>query len=168
MSRTRHTIARLNDLSHEEFARVCGPVFEGSPWIAAEAAAQRPFADFDVLLRALCDCARSSTPERQLELIRAHPDLAGRLTLTAESKREQSSAGLDALTQEEMELFRFRNESYRNRFGFPFVICARLNKKDAILAALDRRLTHSRDEEIRVALEEIFKIAALRLRDIVI
>jgi len=75
---------------------------------------------------------------------------------------------LDALTQEEMELFRFRNESYRNRFGFPFVICARLNKKDAILAAFDRRLTHSRDEEIRVALEEIFKIAALRLRDIVI
>jgi 2-oxo-4-hydroxy-4-carboxy-5-ureidoimidazoline decarboxylase len=168
MSRTRHTIAQLNDLSHEEFARVCGPVFESSPWIAAETAAQRPFTDFDVLLRALCNCVRSATPERRLELIRAHPDLVGRLTLTAESRREQSSAGLDALTQEEMELFRLRHESYRNRFGFPFVICARLNNKDAILAAFDQRLTNSRDEEIRAALEEIFKIASLRLRDIVI
>jgi OHCU decarboxylase len=168
MSRTRHTIARLNDLSHEEFARVCGPVFERSPWIAAETAAQRPFADCDVLLRALCDRVRSAKPEQQLELIRAHPDLVGRLTLTAESQREQSTAGLDALTQQEIELFRLRNESYRNRFGFPFVICARLNKKDAILAAFDKRLMNSRDEEIRVALEEIFKIAALRLRDIVI
>ena len=168
MSRTGHSIVQLNELSHEEFARVCGPVFEGSPWIAAQAAPKRPFADFDDLLRALCDCVRSSTPERQLELIRAHPDLVGRFTLTAESEREQSSAGLDALTQAEIELFRFRNKSYRERFGFPFVICARLNKKDAILAAFERHLTHSRDEEIRVALEEIFKIAALRLRDLII
>jgi OHCU decarboxylase len=168
MSLTRHTIAQLNGLSHEEFTRVCGPVFESSPWIAAETAAQRPFADFDMLLCALCDRVRSSTPERQLELIRAHPDLVGRLTLTAESRREQSSAGLDALTQGEIELFRLRNESYRNRFGFPFVICARLNKKEAILAAFDKRLPNSREEEIHVALEEIFKIAALRLRDIII
>jgi OHCU decarboxylase len=168
MSRTRHTIARLNDLSHEEFTRVCGPVFEGSPWIAAETAAHRPFADFDGLLRALCDRVRSAAPERQLDLIRAHPDLAGRLNLTAESQLEQSSAGLDALTPEDIELFRLRNESYRSRFGFPFVICARLNKKDTILAAFDKRLTNSHKEEIRVALEEIFKIAALRLRDIVI
>jgi 2-oxo-4-hydroxy-4-carboxy-5-ureidoimidazoline decarboxylase len=168
MSQTRHTMASLNGLSHEEFARVCGPVFESSPWIAAETAAQRPFADFDVLLRALCDRVRSASLQRQLALIRAHPDLVGRLTLTAESQHEQSSAGLDALTREEIELFRLRNESYRNRFGFPFVICARLNKKDAILAAFDQRLAHSREEEIRAALGEIFKIAALRLRDIVI
>jgi 2-oxo-4-hydroxy-4-carboxy-5-ureidoimidazoline decarboxylase len=168
MSQTRYTIARLNDLSHEEFTGVCGPVFEHSPWIAAEAAARRPFADFDALLGALCDRVRSSQPERQLELIRAHPDLVGRLTLTAESRREQSCAGLDALTPEEIGVFRLRNESYRNRFGFPFVICARLNNKDAILAALDKRLTNSPREEIRAALEEVFKIATLRLRDIVI
>lgn len=168
MSQSRHTIAQLNGLSHDEFTRVCGPVFESSPWIAAETAARRPFADFDALLRALCDRVRSSPPERQLALICAHPDLVGRMTLTAESQREQSSAGLTALAQEEIELFRVRNESYRNRFGFPFVICARLNKKDAILAAFDKRLNNSREEEIRVALEEIFKIAALRLRDIVI
>src|SRR5271154_1652770 len=124
-----HTMARLNVLSHEEFARVCGPVFENSPWIAAETAAQRPFADFDALLRALCDRVRSAAPDRQLALIRAHPDLVGRLTLTAESQREQASAGLDALTPEEIELFRARNEAYRSRFGFPFIICARLNKK---------------------------------------
>jgi OHCU decarboxylase len=168
MSRTRHTIARLNDLSHEEFTRVCGPVFEGSPWIAAETAALRPFADFEAVLRALCDRVRSSPVERQLELIRAHPDLAGRLPLTPESRREQSAAGLEALAPGEIERFRIANESYRNRFGFPFVICARLAQRDAILAAFEERLTHPREVEIRVALEEVFKIAALRLRDIVI
>ena len=168
MSQTRHTMASLNGLSHEEFGRACGPVFESSPWIAAETAAQRPFADFDALLRALCGRVRSAAPERQLALICAHPDLVGRMTLTAESQREQASAGLTALTPEEIELFRARNESYRNRFGFPFVICARLNKKEAILAAFDQRLPHSREEEIEAALEEIFKIAALRLRDIVV
>jgi OHCU decarboxylase len=161
-------MARLNDLSHEEFARVCGPVFEKSAWIAAETAAQRPFADFDALLRGLCDRVRWATPQRQLELIRAHPDLVGRLTLTAESQREQSTAGLDALTPEEIEIFRLRNESYRKRFGFPFVICARLNKKNAILTAFDQRLMNSREQEIQIALEEIFKIAALRLRDIIL
>jgi 2-oxo-4-hydroxy-4-carboxy-5-ureidoimidazoline decarboxylase len=168
MSRDRHTIAQLNDMSHEEFARVCGPVFEQSPWIAAATATQRPFAHMAALLRALCDGVRSAGPERQLELIRAHPDLSERVaTLTAESRREQASAGLDALTREKVEFFRRQNEAYRSRFGFPFVICARLNKKEAMLASLEKRLRHSREEEIRAALEEIYQIAALRLSDIV-
>jgi 2-oxo-4-hydroxy-4-carboxy-5-ureidoimidazoline decarboxylase len=161
-------MTQLNGLSHEEFTGVCGPVFESSPWVAAETAAQRPFADGDALWRALCDRVRAATPERQLELIRAHPDLVGRMTLTAESRHEQSSAGLDALTPEEIALFRRRNESYRSRFGFPFVLCARLHGKDAILAAFDKRLANSREEEIRAALQEIFKIASLRLRDIIL
>jgi 2-oxo-4-hydroxy-4-carboxy-5-ureidoimidazoline decarboxylase len=161
-----HTIAQLNGLSHEEFARVCGPVFEKSPRFAAEAASRRPFSSFEELLGVLRDCVRSSTVERQLELIRSHPDLVGRMTLTAESQREQTSAGLDALAPGEIELFRQRNEAYRSRFGFPFIICARLNKKEAILAAFEKRLTNSRDDEIRAALDEIFKIAELRLRDL--
>jgi 2-oxo-4-hydroxy-4-carboxy-5-ureidoimidazoline decarboxylase len=87
--------------------------------------------------------------------------------LTAESAREQASAGLNQLSPEEIALFQRHNAAYREKFGFPFVICARLNKKDAILEGFERRLPHSRGEEIQTALEEIFKIAALRLRDLV-
>ena len=86
----------------------------------------------------------------------------------AEIQIDGKQGELTALPPGEIEQFRLRNETYRHRFGFPFVICARLNKKDAILAAFDRRLLHSREEEIGAALGEIFKIAALRLRDIVI
>jgi 2-oxo-4-hydroxy-4-carboxy-5-ureidoimidazoline decarboxylase len=167
MGLTRHTIAALNGLSHEEFAALCGPVFEKSPWFAAEAASRRPFADFDAMVAAFCDCVRAATPGRQLELIRAHPDLVGRMTLTAESQREQAAAGLVSLSTGEIALFRKHNEAYRSRFGFPFIICARLNKKEAILTAFEKRLPNSRETEIHTALDEIFKIAALRLRDLV-
>jgi len=99
-------------------------------------------------------------------MIRAHPDLVGRAALTAESAREQAGAGLNQLSPEEIALFQRHNAAYREKFGFPFVICARLNKKEAILAGFERRLPHSREQEIQAALEEIFKIAELRLRDL--
>jgi 2-oxo-4-hydroxy-4-carboxy-5-ureidoimidazoline decarboxylase len=91
--------------------------------------------------------------------------LAG--TLTAASTSEQASAGLDKLTAEEVAAFKKFNQAYREKFGFPFVICARLNKKAAILNGFRTRMNHSKEEEIKAALEEIFKIADFRLRDIV-
>jgi len=153
-------------MSHEDFVRACGPVFEKSPWIAAAVAEQRPFQNFGALLQALCDRVRAGTPDEQLSLIRAHPDLAGRMTLTTESQREQAAGGLTALTASEIELFRSQNEAYRRRFGFPFIICARLNQKDTILAGFGERLKNSPEKELQAALEEIFKIAELRLRDL--
>jgi 2-oxo-4-hydroxy-4-carboxy-5-ureidoimidazoline decarboxylase len=163
----RLSMADLNRLPPEEFVRVIGPVFEQSPWIAGAAAARRPFASFDQLHVALCETVRHAPEETQLALIRAHPDLVGRAALTAESTREQAGAGLNQLSPEEIALFQRHNTAYRAKFGFPFVICARLNKKDAILAGFEQRLPHSRAQEIQAALEEIFKIAGLRLRDIV-
>jgi 2-oxo-4-hydroxy-4-carboxy-5-ureidoimidazoline decarboxylase len=162
----RHSVVELNRMSQEEFVRVVGPVFEHSPWIAAEAAVKRPFANTDEMHRQLCQAARVAPQEKQLGLIKAHPDLAACGTLTAESTREQISAGLDKLQTEEKSAIQSQNQAYREKFGFPFVICARLNNKDSIAEAFTRRLTHSRDEEIQTALEEIFKIAALRLRDL--
>jgi OHCU decarboxylase len=104
-------------------------------------------------------------------LIQAHPDLVGRAalagTLTPQSNVEQVSAGLHELTPDEIATFQRFNQAYRDRFGFPFIICARLNKKEAILAAFPKRLAHSREQEIETALEEIFKIARLRLEDLV-
>jgi OHCU decarboxylase len=108
--------------------------------------------------------------ERKLALIRAHPDLAGKAaiegTLTNSSKREQAAAGLDRLTPDEYEALTRLNAAYRERFGFPFVVCAREHTKQSILRVASERLDNSEDEEIRVALEEIAKIARLRLEEV--
>jgi 2-oxo-4-hydroxy-4-carboxy-5-ureidoimidazoline decarboxylase len=113
---------------------------------------------------------RAAPKERQLDLINAHPDLAGRLAqqnkLTAESTREQATAGLNRLTDGELAEFQRLNTAYRERFGFPFIICARLNAKDAILDAMRTRSNNSPDDEFQTALGEIEKIARLRLNDL--
>jgi len=164
------TLAELNKLDRVEFTRVVGPVFEHSPWIAESTWPQRPFTTVERLHDALCKIVRAASPEQKLALIRAHPDLVGRAalagTLTPESKGEQTSAGLNALSPGEIALFQKQNAAYRARFDFPFVICARLNQKDAILASFEKRLQNSPAQEIETALEEIFKIAELRLRDL--
>lgn len=145
------------------FVRVVGPVFEHSPWIAERAAASRPFASLDSLHAALCEVVTCATADEQLALIRAHPDLVGRAVLTAESRTEQAAAGLTDISPEEMAQFDRYNREYKARFGFPFVICARLNKKDAILSAFPGRLRNPPEQERETALAEIFKIAQLRL-----
>jgi OHCU decarboxylase len=106
--------------------------------------------------------------DEQLSLIMAHPDLVGHataVTLTPDSQQEQTAAGLGNLTPREIAEFQRLNAEYRERFGFPFIICARENRKAAILAAFPVRLTHSRDTEVSAALAEIDKIAWLRLLD---
>ena len=167
----RVTLPEINQLSREEFMRIFGGVFEHSPWIAESTWAKKPFVSLEKLHEAFCETVRNAGEEKQLALIRAHPDLVGRAalagTLTRESTNEQASAGLGQLTPEEIEMFQKNNAAYREKFGFPFVICARLNKKDAILNGFRIRLNHSREEEIKTALEEIFKIAGLRLRDLI-
>ena len=166
-----HTLDQLNRADCSEFTRIVGPVFEHSPWIAEQTCAKRPFGTVEQLHRQLCNTVREAGVEQQLALIRAHPDLVGRLALTGaltqESTREQASAGLDRLSPDEVELFQRHNAAYQARFGFPFVICARLNKKDAILRSFPIRLKNSPEEELKTALEEIFKIAELRLRDLI-
>jgi len=165
------TLAELNSFSCTDFIRLIGPVFEHSPWIAEATWAKRPFASIDGLHRALCQTVQAAGVEKQLALIRAHPDLVGRLALagalTNESTKEQASAGLDQLTTEEIAMFQSNNAAYQQKFGFPFVICARLNKKDAILAGFRARLGNSTEQEIKTALEEIGKITYLRLQDII-
>lgn len=168
----RYNVAGLNELSREGFLRVIGPVFEHSPWIAELTWAKRPFESAATLHRALCETVLASDDPRKLALIRAHPDLAGRAaragTLTPASTCEQASGGLDKLSAEEAALFDTYNREYRERFGFPFVICARQNKKEAMLAGFERRLKNSPQQEIEAALAEILKIAELRLHDLLV
>lgn len=139
-------------------------LFEHSPWVEARADAQPSSGDRHADLMAVVDAA---TPEEQLALIRAHPELAGKAavdgTLTQASAAEQASAGLDRLTQEEFDRFHALNAAYRQKFGFPFIICVRLTDKAGILAAIERRLANDRDTEIATALDEIGEIVRLRL-----
>jgi OHCU decarboxylase len=160
----------INKLGRAEFVERFGPLFEHSPWVAEEAWSDRPFSDADELFDALRSAMYTAPRERQIALIRAHPDLAGRAaiegTLTESSAGEQASAGLDRLTRDEYEAFTRTNAAYRERFGFPFVVCVREHTKESILRVAAERLEHTHDEEVRVALEEIAKIARLRLQEL--
>jgi 2-oxo-4-hydroxy-4-carboxy-5-ureidoimidazoline decarboxylase len=160
------TLEYLNTCSREQFVALVGPVFEGPPWIAAVAVDHRPFGSRDDLYTSLCDILSTAGENRQLALMRAHPDLVGRAALSAESSREQASAGLGDLTPADVAAFDRYNSAYKARFGFPFIICARKNRKEAILRALPERLSHGRGEELETALDQICQIALLRLSDL--
>jgi OHCU decarboxylase len=161
------TIEHLNAGDEDAFVAAVGFAFEHSPWIARAAFAQRPFADAAALHAAMVAIVAAAPNDAQVALIAAHPDLAGRVAregrLTAASSAEQAGAGLDALTPDEIARFDAANGAYRERFGFPFVICARENTKASILEALSRRAGNDRATEIATALAEIAKIAWLRI-----
>jgi OHCU decarboxylase len=160
-------------MDRNSFVATFGQVFEHSPWIAAAAFDRGLPADADRaegLHRALSAVLREASEERQRALIDAHPDLAGRLApagrLTASSSREQASAGLDQLTDAERARFTALNEAYQARFGFPFIMAVKGRSKDEILAAFERRLAHDRATELETALEQIERIALLRLTEL--
>jgi 2-oxo-4-hydroxy-4-carboxy-5-ureidoimidazoline decarboxylase len=140
-------------------------LFEHSLWVEARADARPSSGDRHADLMAV---VRDATAEEQLALIRAHPELAGKAAadLTEDSAAEQASAGLDRLTQAELGRFHALNKAYREKFGFPFIICVRLTDKAGILAAMERRLANDRDTEIATALQQIGEIVRLRLEDL--
>jgi 2-oxo-4-hydroxy-4-carboxy-5-ureidoimidazoline decarboxylase len=168
---TRVSLRELNERDQAGFVAVCGPLFENSPWVAARAWMKKPFGSLDALHRELVATVEGAEAREQIALISAHPDLVGKLarreSLSRESHGEQAAAGLREVTEAERERFNRFNGEYREKFGFPFVICARENRKEAILAAFPARLAHTRGEEITAALAEIAKIARLRLVDAV-
>ena len=142
-------------------------LFEHSPWVEQRADARPSSGDRHADLMAV---VREATPDEQLALIRAHPELAGKAavdgSLTEASAAEQASAGLDRLTQDEFDRFHALNADYRKKFGFPFIICVRLTDKAGILAAMERRLANDRATEIATAIDQIGEIVRLRLKDL--
>lgn len=166
------TLQEINALDHESFVASLGSLFEGPLWIVKQAWYAQPFASLTELHQAFCAEMYTAPIEQQVALIQAHPDLVGRAALagilTPESANEQASVGLDRLSQQEIATITQLNQTYRDRFCFPFVICVRENKKETILAGFAARLPHSRSREIETALDEIAKICWYRLRDIVL
>ena len=155
-------------MTEQEFLRRFGGMYEHSAWVAEEAAMiVGNVEDIEVIATGMADCVDNATEERQLELIRAHPDLAGKAAvageLTEDSSAEQASAGLDRCSPEEYERFQALNHAYHDRFDFPFVMAVRDRSRSEILAAFETRLNNDYDEEFETALAEIHKIARLRL-----
>jgi OHCU decarboxylase len=160
-------------LTRTLFVERFGGVYEHSPWVAEAAYDAGLAGDADRaegLEKALAVAAAKGTTEQKRALIEAHPDLAGKLalskSLTADSTGEQASAGLDRLTPEELRSFSELNDSYRARFGFPFIMAVKGKTKAEILPAFRARLANNADAETTTALAEIDRIAALRLKDI--
>lgn len=160
------------DMSREEFVSAFGGVFEHSLWIAEETYDRGPGEcdDAEALHGALCKTMRAADHVRQLALIRAHPDLAGKLAveggLTETSRSEQAGAGLDQCTPEEFEHFSRLNADYVARFGFPFILAVKGSTREIILAALEARMDNDREIEFETALTQIERIAGFRLGDI--
>jgi 2-oxo-4-hydroxy-4-carboxy-5-ureidoimidazoline decarboxylase len=135
--------------------------------VAERAWEKKPFATLDALHSAMTSVVAAASQEEQLALLRAHPDLGGRATMSDASSREQESAGLDALTRDELERLLTLNATYRERFGFPFLYAVKGSTKHDILNALERRLPSPRDIERQQALRQVFRIARLRLEEVV-
>ena len=165
------TLAEINRYTPQQFSSAFGAVYEHSPWIAERAFARRPFASGLELALALYRVVQEANEDEQVALIRAHPELAGREaqagTLTTASTREQAAAGLGTLSPDEAAELRRLNARYVSTFGLPFVICARQNRKDAILGTLRARLSNSREQEVANAIAQIGEIARLRIADMV-
>jgi OHCU decarboxylase len=146
----------------EAFVATYGPLFEHSSWVAEDAYEHGPYEDRQALYDGLVAAMYAASEDRQIALVRAHPELAGKVA-TVDSEREQSSAGLDRLERDEYETLVSANAAYREKFGFPFVICVRDHDKASILEAAQARLRNDPATELRTALAEIARIAHHRL-----
>jgi 2-oxo-4-hydroxy-4-carboxy-5-ureidoimidazoline decarboxylase len=163
----RISLDRLNAMSQAEFIAAIGDVFEHADWVADAAFITRPFPTLAALHAKMMEAVYTSTPEKQLSFIRDHPELGSKVaqagSMTDASKEEQGSLGLDRLSADEFQRFETLNSAYREKFGFPFVICVRRHTRDSILNQFSRRLSNTVDAERAAALNEIGLITRLRL-----
>jgi 2-oxo-4-hydroxy-4-carboxy-5-ureidoimidazoline decarboxylase len=164
----RIALADLNALPAADFVACLSGIFEHSAWVPEAVLKLRPFATVDSLHAAMVAAVGAAGDSAALALLRAHPELARRAKLTAESAAEQGGMGLDRLAQDEAAQFLALNLAYAERFGFPFIIAVRGQRdRAAILAALTARLANDAATERAAALAEVAKIARFRLDDLI-
>lgn len=158
-------------MTEDAFVNIYGDVYEHSAWVA-RATWRQGISDLSVnnLARVLATQVNTASPNKQLQLIKKHPDLAGRAALrgelTAESTAEQAGAGIDQCSAGEFSRFETLNEKYKKKFGFPFIMAVKGSNRFAILDAFVARVENDYDTEFATAIGEIHKIARFRLEDI--
>jgi 2-oxo-4-hydroxy-4-carboxy-5-ureidoimidazoline decarboxylase len=157
------TLADLNAGDRALFVAALGDVVEHSAWVAEQAWERRPFASIDALHTAMMDTLMTADAEARRAVLRAHPDLGARARMSDASAGEQAGAGLDRLTPDEFERLRRLNGDYRQKFGFPFLFAVTGATTHDVLAALERRLHSTRDEEFAEALRQVSRIVRIRL-----
>ncbi|XP_015606082.1 2-oxo-4-hydroxy-4-carboxy-5-ureidoimidazoline decarboxylase [Cephus cinctus] len=165
------SIAEVNALPLEQFDWLFGNVVEHCPEAARAVVSKRPFVNKEALKKSFDDYLENLDDTGKESVLLKHPDLAGKLAevgkLTQESSNEQKSAGLDALTKEEKQTLNNYNYLYKEKFQFPFVICARRNKVATIFEGIENRLKNSRTEELNTGINEVKKICRIRIDDLV-
>ncbi|GJQ65214.1 hypothetical protein Trydic_g7349 [Trypoxylus dichotomus] len=165
------SMEEVNKLPSDLFIKIFGNVVEHYSYAAIGILKCRPFKRVEDIVEAFTNYLDSLSDNEKIKILQLHPDLAGKLTeneeLTHESREEQKSAGLDVITPENKSKFNTLNEIYKKKFDFPFVICARENKVQAILSSITDRLQNEHNKELYTGIEEVKKISRLRIYQIV-
>ncbi len=160
------TIAEINAMSETEFCATFGDIAEHSPWVAErvyERVRKAPLPTRAALHEAFTQAVMAASTAQQLSLLRAHPDLATRAKLTADSSNEQKGAGLDTLSAGEFARFTALNHQYKEQNGIPFVFAVKGATKHQILASFEERIHNSKQVEFNLALQQVCKIIGFRL-----
>ena len=164
-SSVRYRFSDINDMHRDAFVAVFGAVFEDSPWVAETAWQSRPFRSDKHVVETLCEVVRNAGRERQLALLRAHPELGVRKPLAGHSEREQRNAGLND-GGGQVGLLAELNRGYRDKFGFPFILAVKGLDPDKIIMRFRERLENSPEDEFDECLGQVFRIAGYRLEDL--
>ena len=165
-SSVQYRLSDINDMDRDAFVAVFGGVFEASPWVAEGTWQSRPFKSNAHLVETLCETVRNAGRERQLALLRAHPELGVRKPLAGYSAREQANAGMKQTRGKQGESLAALNRYYRDKFGFPFILAVKGLDPDTIITRFRERLENSPEDEFEECLGQVFRIAAFRLEDL--
>ena len=160
-------INKINKLSKSEFIKVFANIFENARWIAEELYNQKPFDNFEELSSKMLNIFETTTREKQLKILNAHPDLANKTKislLTPDSLKEQTGAGLDQCTEEEFNEFNKLNDAYK-KFSFPFILAVKGKTKTDILNNFRKRISSDPEKEFKEAIKQVKRIASLRLKE---
>ena len=161
-------INKINKLPKSQFIKVFANIFENAQWIAEELYNQKPFDDFKELSSKILNIFETATREKQLKILKAHPDLANKTKislLTPDSLKEQTDAELDQCTEEEFNEFKKLNDTYK-KFGFPFILAVKGKTKNEILNIFKKRISSDPETEFNEAIKQVKQIASLRLKEL--
>jgi len=160
---------KIEKLSETEFVEVFANIFERASWIAEELYERKPFENFQDLSKKMISIFENTNNQNKLKILNSHPDLADKTkigSLTLDSSREQSDAGLDQCSEKEFIEFKNLNVEYKSKFGFPFIVAIKGMSKSEILDNFQKRTTHDKQAEFIEATIQVKKIASLRLEEL--